>query len=168
MTKRSGTSSEPPPEPLTYFIDRDLGIHDVPAALRAEGAIVELHRDHFPDDAEDVEWISFAAERGWVILTQDRNIQRRPHERAAVIAAGARYFCVSGGARRSEETAAMVAVQFRWIDGLARAMDPPIVARVTKSGVRFWDAAESGWVFVRLKHLRRQRRRKRRSPWHQS
>lgn len=162
MTKRSATSSEERPEPLTYFIDRDLGIRDVPAALRAAGAIVELHRDHFAHDTPDIEWIAFAAERGWVILTQDRNIQRRPHERAAVIAARARYFCVSGGTRRSEETAAMVADQFRWMDGLARAMDPPIVARVTKSGVRFWNATDEKWIPVRVRHLRRAKRGRRR------
>ena len=70
-----------------------------------------------------------------------------------MIAAKAAYFCVSGGNRRGAETATMITEQFRWIDGLARAMAPPIVARVTLGGVRFWDAKKNQWVTVRLKHI---------------
>jgi hypothetical protein len=36
-----------PPEPV-FFVDRSLGSVDVPAGLRAAGATVEVHDDHFP------------------------------------------------------------------------------------------------------------------------
>ena len=152
--KRSATSFEPP-EPLTYFVDRDLGIRDVPAAVRASGARVELHRDHFPDDAPDVEWIPYAAERGWVILTQDRGIGRRPNERDLVLSTKAMYVCVAGGSRRGVETAAMIAGHFAIVDGLVRAQPRPLIARVNLAGVLLWDDKAKTWVQVRKKHLRR-------------
>jgi hypothetical protein len=126
----------------------------VPNAVRAAGARVELHRDHFDQEAADVTWIPYAAKRGWVILTQDRAIQRHPHEQAAVLAAAAKYFCVAGGSRRGQETADMIAAHFHWIDGIARAMPAPLIARVTRSGVRFRDLRTGEWVPARRRHLR--------------
>lgn len=43
-----------PTDAPTYFVDRSLGSHDVPAALRAAGPIVEVHDDHFTQDTTDV------------------------------------------------------------------------------------------------------------------
>jgi hypothetical protein len=154
LKRRSVTSFEPPAEPLTYFVDRDVGIHEVPDALRSLGANVELHRDHFPDDAPDIAWIPYATERSWVIITQDRGIQRRPHERQAVLSSGARYFCLAGGSRRGVETAALIVEHFAITDALARAMKPPIIARITQAGVRFYDFVSGEWEVVRAKHLR--------------
>ena len=37
-------------EPV-FFIDRSLGRRHVAQALRAAGAVVEIHDDHFPQDA---------------------------------------------------------------------------------------------------------------------
>jgi hypothetical protein len=34
-----------------FFVDRSLGKHVVPGALRAAGARVEVHDDHFPQNA---------------------------------------------------------------------------------------------------------------------
>ena len=48
----SGKQREP-----TFFIDKCLGLHVVPDALRACGANVELKTDHFPPDTLDVEWL---------------------------------------------------------------------------------------------------------------
>jgi hypothetical protein len=35
-----------------------LGRHTVPSALRAAGAHVEAHADHFPEDAPDDVWLT--------------------------------------------------------------------------------------------------------------
>lgn len=149
LKRRSATSSAQPPEPLTYFVDRDVGVHEVPDVLRALGARVELHRDHFPHDAPDAEWIVYATQRRWVIITQDRKIQRRAHERAVVLAARARYFCLAGGSRRGIETAALVSQHFATIDRTARSTSAPIIARVTQAGVRIYEFESSVWRAVR-------------------
>lgn len=40
----------------TFFTDRDLG-KQFPALFRNAGISVEVHVDHFPDDAKDEDWI---------------------------------------------------------------------------------------------------------------
>ncbi|MEO1592439.1 MAG: hypothetical protein AAFU71_14290 [Cyanobacteria bacterium J06632_22] len=41
--------------PITFFIDHCVSQKIVPAAMRAAGATVEAHVDHFPIDALDTE-----------------------------------------------------------------------------------------------------------------
>ena len=62
------------------------------AALRPHGYRVELHDDHFPQATPDSAWIRGVAQRGWVILTCDRNIARKEPERSLFGAASAHTF----------------------------------------------------------------------------
>ena len=68
----------------TYFVDRDLGRHILPDELEAAGLTVERHIDHFAQDAADELWLPEVAKRGWVILTGDKHLLRRPLEVAAI------------------------------------------------------------------------------------
>ncbi|MDB9314899.1 hypothetical protein PN462_17425 [Spirulina sp. CS-785/01] len=49
---------------VTFFIDRCLGKHPILETLRATGITVEIHDDHFPQNAQDVEWIPEIGRRG--------------------------------------------------------------------------------------------------------
>ncbi|MBP9912965.1 MAG: hypothetical protein KBF26_06105 [Opitutaceae bacterium] len=62
------------------------------AALRPQGYRVELHDDHFAADTQDPFWIRGVAQRGWVILTCDRNIARKEPERSLFSTAGTHTF----------------------------------------------------------------------------
>jgi len=42
-------------ESVTFFIDRCLGKHPILETLRATGISVEIHDDHFPQNAQDIE-----------------------------------------------------------------------------------------------------------------
>jgi hypothetical protein len=64
--KRSATRHDPP-EPITFFVDRSLS-KLVGEMLREAGVPVELHDDHFRQDARDEEWIPVVGARGWVVL----------------------------------------------------------------------------------------------------
>jgi len=59
-------------------------------ALRAAGARVEVHIEHFEQNAPDTEWIPEVGRREWVLITKDQNIRRNPLERAACEAANGR------------------------------------------------------------------------------
>jgi hypothetical protein len=72
--KQSGLNLLSPPEPLVFFVDRSLGRHVIPDALRAAGVQVELHDDHFPQDAQDQIWLAEAGKRGWIVLTKDKHL----------------------------------------------------------------------------------------------
>lgn len=61
---------------LTLFLDYQLGRYTVADKLRAAGARVEAHIDHFPQAAPDTEWIPEVGRRGWVLITRDKNICR--------------------------------------------------------------------------------------------
>lgn len=71
-----------PPEVPVFFIDRDTGGRLLAEALRPHGYRVELHDDSFEQDTQDPFWIRGVAQRGWVILTCDRNIARKEPERS--------------------------------------------------------------------------------------
>ena len=61
--KRSDANSAPkPPESPTFFLDRSLGRKTVAEALRAAGAKVEMHDDHFAQDATDETWLKTVGE----------------------------------------------------------------------------------------------------------
>lgn len=51
---------------------------------------VESHDDHFVSTTRDETWIPDVARRGWVALTRDLQIRRRPNERDAVSESGLR------------------------------------------------------------------------------
>jgi hypothetical protein len=59
--KRSAASSrskQPSPPPPPLFVDRSLGRIIIATALRAHGAEVHTHDEHFPENARDEEWLA--------------------------------------------------------------------------------------------------------------
>jgi hypothetical protein len=123
-----------PPE-LTWFVDRALGRGAIPTALRALGVPVELHDDHFAQDAQDVEWIPRVSARRWAILTKDRNIKHNTLEIDTVLSSKACYVCLRGKGLVSAKAAARITQAFPRFDGIARACSWPVLMRVTQSSV---------------------------------
>jgi len=80
------------PEQPEWYLDYQLGGLTVAEALRAHGLIVHIHRDYFAPQATDEEWLTEVGQRGWIVLTKDRMIQRRTLEREALIRANVRAF----------------------------------------------------------------------------
>lgn len=121
-------------DPLIFFLDRSLGKRIVADALRQAGAVVELHDDHFRQDARDVEWLRDVGPRGWIVLTRDDRIRHRFHERTALIQAGVRAFVL---VRRSLSGPAMAAAFVNALPAMQRFVEryqAPFIARVTQTG----------------------------------
>lgn len=80
MKKPSGASSNstpgPPDEPV-IFVDEALGRHVIAGALRAAGARVEVHADHFKPGELDETWLAEVARRDWIVLSKDLRIRYR-------------------------------------------------------------------------------------------
>lgn len=104
-------------------------------ALRNAGATVELHRDHFADDAPDVEWLDVVGRRGWVVLTKDDAIRRNPLERRALLAANVRAFILTSQNMSGSDMAELVVRVLPRIEKLARSTPPPFIAVVGRSGI---------------------------------
>ena len=136
MKKRSGASStNEPPEPLVLFVDRSLGNKVVANALRAGGAQVEIHDDHFPTTAPDEDWLREVGQRGWVVLTKDRGIRYRAPAMAAIRVSAVRVFVLTAGDLQGSEMAAIFARALPRIAAVARREPAPFITKITKTGV---------------------------------
>ncbi len=110
----------------TLFVDRSLG-KGVGRLLREAGANVELHDDYFEQDEEDKDWIPDVTQRGWVILTKDKNIRRPRGEREDVLLAGAKVFTLGSGNLRGSDMAAVFVEHLAEIERIAASQSPPFV-----------------------------------------
>lgn len=81
-----------------FFVDRSLG-KSIVEGLRAAGLTVHSMADVYGEDRAqrlpDEVWLGDAGAKGWVVLTKDDAIRRRPAERDAMIAAAVRVFCLT-------------------------------------------------------------------------
>jgi hypothetical protein len=132
--KPSGTKAELPLNDSTFFVVRCLGRH-VGFVLRASGLHVELHADHFADDADDQTWISEVGQRGWVVLTKDKAISRRPVELHAVKTARVRMFTLATGDMTGEQMAGVFVANRLKMGRFIKKHPPPFIARVSSTGV---------------------------------
>jgi hypothetical protein len=71
---RSGASRELRDEQrlasVTFYLDYQIGRFVVAESLRAAGARVEVHIDHFEPAAPNTEWIPEVGRRNWVLVTK--------------------------------------------------------------------------------------------------
>ena len=66
------------------FFDRNFGTR-VPRAIRLVGRDIRYHDEEFAaQDTPDTDIIPNVARNGWVMLTRDKKIRRRPAEVAAI------------------------------------------------------------------------------------
>jgi hypothetical protein len=119
-----------------YFVDRSLECRVVVHALQDAGANLRLHSEHFDDDEDDQVWLPEVARRGWIILTKDKRIRRRPIEKQALVASGARAFVLSSGNMRGREMADLLVAKLRKIERVVLKTNAPFVAVVTRTAVQ--------------------------------
>lgn len=134
-----------------YFTDRDLGRKRFPGALSAAGLRVEIHDDHFRPDAEDVDWLPEVARRGWVVLSNDQKILRRPLEREAVRSAGATLLVLIGGDATASELAQNFLNTLSRVEAFLDRHSPPLIAKVYRpSPADMIEAGRPGSVELKL------------------
>jgi hypothetical protein len=100
------SASQPPPE---FFIDRSLGRHRVPHALRAAGWSVRTHHEVYgkrDEHVTDVEWPRLCGRKHLAVLTKDRRLRYRPAEIEAIRSCGVRAFVLTGGSLAAKEQVA--------------------------------------------------------------
>jgi predicted nuclease of predicted toxin-antitoxin system len=133
--KQSGLNLPSPPEPLVFFVDRSLGRHVIPDALRAAGVQVELHDDHFPQDAQDQIWLAEAGKRGWIVLTKDKHLRYRAIETNALMSAKVRAFVLTArGDLSGAEIGQIFVKALATMRKLCATVSPPFVAHVSRGG----------------------------------
>jgi hypothetical protein len=103
--------------------------------LRRAGARVEVHDDHFAQDALDEVWLT-VGQRGWLAITKDKNIRRRTLEREALLRARVGVFFVAGGNLSGADMAARLVAQLGAMRRFAADQPRPFLAIVTMTDVR--------------------------------
>jgi uncharacterized protein with PIN domain len=124
----SPLSQQPEPSDRPeLLVDRSLGRHQLPEALRALGYVVwtlaDVYGEKRAQEIKDQEWIERAGQEGWVVLTKDDRIRYRRVEREAFVSAKLRVFCLTTAKLGGEEQTA------RFVSNISR-----IAQRSRKSG----------------------------------
>jgi predicted nuclease of predicted toxin-antitoxin system len=133
--KRLGASSQKPlPDTPAFFLDRNLGKHQVAAALREAGAVIHVHEEHFAADARDEDWLAVVGRKGWIVLTKDRKIRYRAIERVALMNAGVGAFVLTAGNLNAGEMAQAFVKALPRIHKFLAKHRRPFIANVTSSG----------------------------------
>ncbi len=126
---------------VTFFIDRSLG-KSIAVALRAVGlevlTMADVYGEKTAQTLKDEVWLHDAGTAGWVVLTKDDAIRRRPAERDALEAAGARVFCLTAAQLRGAEQATWLVENRHRILRQCRKPGPYIYGVYEKRIARLW------------------------------
>ena len=107
----------------------------IAAALIAAGVKAITHDSVFQEeDTPDDVWLSRAGSEGWIVLTKDKLIRKRPIERHALLASGVRAFVFTGGNLSGVEMAESIIGALPRILRVVENTSPPFIARITGSG----------------------------------
>jgi hypothetical protein len=132
---------------VRYYVDADtLGLAHILTELRPDvtfpgdsgGTVGRQTRPQCPITSTavlDVDWIPVVAAEGWVIITRDRAIQRRPHELRAVTDNLAKMVVISSNEKLTKwHQLEVVICQWRKIEGLAPVPGPWIYT-ITRTSI---------------------------------
>jgi predicted nuclease of predicted toxin-antitoxin system len=138
LKKRSAANSisrKLPEEELIFFLDQQLGRHKMSGILRDAGLTIEIHDDHFPQDAPDEEWLMVAGQKGWIVVTRDERIRYRVAEKQAIRRAKVRAFVLAAqGNLRAEMLAEIFLKALPKVRALVAKQRPPFIAKIWRDG----------------------------------
>jgi hypothetical protein len=97
---------------------------------------VIAHDDVFAQDTDDEVWLRKAGRQGWVVLTKDEKIRRKPGEQVAIREAGARCFVIhpTKGMRAEDMAEILVRALPRILATAAKARQGGFVKIVNRQG----------------------------------
>jgi len=112
-----------------------LGQKIIADKLRQSGVKVEIHDQHFPQNALDEDWLTEVGRRGWIVLTKDDRIRYRPAELEAYRRNKVRVFIFGSGEMKAQEMADAFVRALPKISRLVRNKPAPFFARISRIGL---------------------------------
>jgi len=131
-SRPSATSSTSRPENPLLFIDRDAWSGALGAALDDAGIGYIAHRARFDADSPDTEWIAAASAEGWIAITRDQNIRRKPNELFALRQSHALVLVFTSGNLSAAMTASILLRALPQVYRLARTVKRPALFSIRK------------------------------------
>lgn len=95
------------------------------------------HHDHFEQACHDVDWLPVVGKNGWIVVTRDKNIRRKPNELQAFKESNVLAIVLSSGSSSQASAADTAELLLRLLPKLMRkiqASKPPLMLTVTISG----------------------------------
>jgi predicted nuclease of predicted toxin-antitoxin system len=131
------------PQKTVFFIDRCLGNTVIAETLKKRGVTVEIHDDHFPQNALDLDWLPEVGKKQWIILTKDAAIGKNQLERLAVAQARIRMFALAPKNLSGEDMAEIFVKALNTMLKFIEKNPAPFIAKVYRDGnVKEWKNQE--------------------------
>lgn len=102
--------------------------------MRAAGALVEVHGDHFSQGTKDKVWLTEVGHRGWIVVTHDTRIRYRQTELDALFKARVRAFVLTARDVTGPDIAAALVEALPRMLRFSVKHPPPFIAKVTRGG----------------------------------
>jgi predicted nuclease of predicted toxin-antitoxin system len=118
---------------VTILLDACIGKR-VADYLKGLGYEVSRHREHFPENALDTDWIPLAAREDWVVITKDNAIVRRAVERSAIQQSGAAVFFIGRASVTADAQMETLRKAMPRIIKMAQKYTRPLMVMVSPSG----------------------------------
>jgi hypothetical protein len=125
------------PADVRFYVDADtLGLARILSSLRSDvtfpgdpgGTLHKRFRPPCPittTGTPDTEWIGIVAEHGWLVLTRDKAISRRPREAELVHEHNARHIAIASNELLNNwHILEIVMCQWRWIESMLEVPGP--------------------------------------------
>ncbi|MBI5937972.1 MAG: hypothetical protein HY850_09010 [Betaproteobacteria bacterium] len=132
--KHSASNNAAPPDTPPLFIDRCAWSIRLGEALKERGIPFIPHHQHFEPACPDEEWLAVAGREGWIVLTRDKNIRRKPNELKAFRDHRVIAFVLTSGDASATDTAALVTALYPKMMRKVRGAKPPAMFSVTLMG----------------------------------
>lgn len=95
---------------------------------------VELHADHFEQDAKDHEWLIEVGRRRWIVLTKDRHLLSNYLQLVAILHGNVKAFVLAAADLIRAGMASAFVAALPSMSAFVRKFDPPFIARVSQTG----------------------------------
>lgn len=132
--KPSASNGAAPLDGPPLFIDRCAWSRRLGEALRDADIPFIIHDEKFAKDCEDVDWLPVVGREGWIVITRDKNIRRKPNELKAFREAKVIAFTLASGNTSAEDTARLVVALYPKILRKVRGAKPPAMFSITLIG----------------------------------
>lgn len=124
----------------TTFFDENMGVI-IPERFTVSGELGEIRylRKEFKSAAakgpvEDIDWIPIVARRGWLIITKDRKMLTRSHERRALVDNAAAVVLISPADLKLDEMFALLLANADRLMELADSRVRPFAVQLAPDG----------------------------------
>jgi hypothetical protein len=116
------------------FIDRCAWSNRLGDALTELGIPFIPHHDCFAPACPDEDWLEVAGKKGWIVLTRDKNIRRKPNELRAFREHGVIAFVLTGGDATAADIAVLVSALYPKMMRKVKGAKPPSMFTLIMSG----------------------------------